>query len=104
MKRPDLLLIGIVAVVALAGIFGPTGAKVLVIQGSTSPTYPQNERYVDSYQCYQNADGETVCCYLEAGEEVCTTGDGKLFGPSREFVEGGQKTYRVSPTKGVLLG
>ena len=108
MKRPELLLLALVAVVALAGMYGPTGAKVLVIQGETPTHFDRplgNKQFSlvgNNYQCFQNAEGENVCCYEEAGKWECM-GGGDTFGPAPEFREGGEKGL-AETSRGMYLG
>lgn len=110
MKRPELLLLALVAVVALAGMYGPTGAKVLVIQGETPSHFDRplgNKQYSlvgNNYQCFQNAEGENVCCYEEAGSWKCMDGSTATFGAPKDIREGGEKMVVPTSREGIVLG
>ena len=110
----ELMVLGIVLVVALAGAYASTvtGGTILVIEGRTQTSFDrplgnklqQIGGYTNS-QCYVNAEGQNVCCYEEAGKWLCEDGSGASFGPSESFREGNEKMYYESPSKpGIILG
>ncbi len=117
--KSEYLLLAIVLVVGLAGLFSnnnATGTVVYIDQNHLSGEVQSNfgrplgnrmEQFVGdrNYQCHQTSEGTLECCYLEQGKRVCATGNGKTFGPSREFRDGGQKAYLTSGSKpNITLG
>ncbi|MFQ5620536.1 MAG: hypothetical protein ACE5FT_01690 [Candidatus Nanoarchaeia archaeon] len=115
----ELMVLGIVLIVALAGAYasGATGGTILVISGETGESFgrPLGNRMAQvgggtHYQCYVNAEGENVCCYEQNGGWHCEDGSGATFGVDPDFREGKLASGRgkmvfESPTKpGIVLG